>query len=92
MNRKNRKLPRFNSVKDEARFWDTHDITDYIKSNEPLNMIYNPKVERKETVSLRMAPSLKKEIDKIASGYDISTSSLVRMWVVDKVNSFKAGK
>jgi len=92
MSKKDRKLPKFKSIKEEALFWDTHDVTDYIISDKPLNMAYDSKNERKETISLRMAPSLKKEIDKIAKTYDISTSSLVRMWIVDKLNSYKLVK
>lgn len=36
-------------------------------------------------MTLRIAPTLKKKIEAIAESYDISTSSLIRMWVVDKV-------
>ena len=87
MNKTTRKTPKFKSISEEALFWDTHDITDYLKAEKPLSMAYAPKVEKKETISLRMAPSLKRRVGKIAKGYDISPSSLVRMWVVEKVGS-----
>jgi predicted DNA binding CopG/RHH family protein len=86
-----RKLPKFNSVKEEAEFWDTHDITDYLVSEEPLNLVYSPITEKKETMTLRMAPSLKHEIENVAKEYDIGTSSLIRMWVVDKLRERKIG-
>lgn len=84
-----KKAPKFKDLKEEALFWDTHDATDYLELKEPLEVVYSPDKEKKETISLRMAPSLKKKVDRIADSYDISTSSLIRMWVVDKVRSFE---
>ena len=40
-------------------------------------------------MTVRIAPSLKEEVEKVARSYDISTSSLVRMWIVDKLRSLQ---
>ena len=92
MKKRKKKIPKFNSIAEEAHFWDTHDTTDYMDEMEIVDVKVNfiPETEKKETISLRMAPSLKKEVDKIARNYDISTSSLIRMWVVDKVTSYRS--
>ena len=83
-------VPKFNNYKEEAEFWDAHSVTDYLKESTPVKFSYNPSNEKKETLTLRVAPSLKNEIEKRAKSYDISSSSLVRMWVVEKLKDSKA--
>ena len=82
---KTNKMPKFNNVKEEAEFWDSHDITDYIHELAPFKLVYETGGERKEIVTIRVASALKKELTKVANLYDISPSSLIRMWVVEKL-------
>ncbi len=79
-------LPEFKSYEEEAEFWDTHDLTDFILG-EPIKMTYEPEIEKKETMTLRLTPSVRKKIEKLAREYEISTSSLIRMWIVEKLKS-----
>lgn len=82
------KVPEFASVKEEAEFWDTHDVTDYLGELEIMSGAYRPREgETKTIMTIRIAPSLKEQVEKVADSYDISTSSLVRMWIVDKLRS-----
>lgn len=84
------KIPEFRTIKEEAAFWDTHDVTDYLDELEIVEGVYVPKEgETKTVMTIRIAPSLKAEVDKVARGYDISTSSLVRMWIVDKLRTLQ---
>ena len=92
-------IPKFNSYKEEATFWDTHDFTDYLDVTEPVKMVYEPKDENKEVMTIRVTPTLKKEVKKKAEEYAISPSTLMRMWVVDKLrealkpeDSYMSGK
>jgi hypothetical protein len=86
MNKTNaNKVPKFKNIKEEAKFWDSHDITDYISELTPAKLMYKTRGERKEVVTIRVAPALKKELSKVADCYDISPSSLIRMWVVEKL-------
>ncbi len=82
---KRKTLPKFKNIEEEANFWDTHSIVDYVDFEQPLKLVYKPKTEKKETMTIRVAPSLKKEVEKLAQEYDISTSSLIRMWMVDRL-------
>lgn len=84
------KIPEFKTIKEEAAFWDTHDITDYLDELEIVEGVYRPKEgETKTVMTIRIAPSLKEQVEKVAQSYDISTSSLVRMWIVDKLRSLQ---
>ena len=82
----NRTIPSFTSIKEEAEFWDTHEITDYLDEFKIIDGVFlADKGEKKTVMTIRIAPTLKQEVEKIANSYDISVSSLVRMWIVDKV-------
>jgi hypothetical protein len=82
---KTNKVPKFKDIKEEAGFWDNHDITDYLAELKPAKLTYKTKGEKNEIVSVRVAPALKKELTRVADCYDISPSSLIRMWVVEKL-------
>ena len=85
---KEKTIPTFNSIAEEAAFWDTHDITDYLGEMKVVSGAYRPKENETKTVmAIRVAPSLKERIEQVAAEYDISTSSLVRMWIVDKLKT-----
>ena len=87
---KKNKIPEFKTVKEEAVFWDTHDVTDYIEKLELVTGAYLPQAgERKTVMTIRIAPSLKEKVEQVARNYDISTSSLVRMWIVDRLRSLE---
>lgn len=83
------KIPTFNSIKEEAAFWDTHDITDYLDEMEVVNGRYLPDTEEETAMTIRMAPALKEQIEIVARNYDIPPSSLIRMWLVEKVRLFQ---
>jgi hypothetical protein len=41
------KLPKFKSIREEARFWDTHDVTDYLSELKPVELVFDPSAEKK---------------------------------------------
>jgi hypothetical protein len=77
-------LPKFKNYEEEANFWDTHCILDYAY-DKPIKVTYEPEIENKETMTLRLTPSVRRKIEKLAKEYQISTSSLIRMWIVEKL-------
>jgi len=88
MEKKN--IPEFKTIKEEAAFWDTHDVTDYLEEIDLVSGTYLPQAdERKTVMTIRIAPSLKEKVEQVARSYDISTSSLVRMWIVDRLRSLE---
>ena len=78
-------IPIFATVEEEAEFWDTHSIADYWEEMTPIKVVYAPEKEKKEVMPIRISPSVKKLIVRTAKNYDISPSSLMRMWIVDKL-------
>jgi hypothetical protein len=83
------KIPKnFKSIKDEAKFWDSHDIGDLMGELKVITGNYQPTDEKKTTLTIRVSPSLKSQVETLAKNYDISTSSLIRMWMVDRIRTF----
>lgn len=75
----------FKSYEEEANFWDKNTTEKKWKKSEIGEILEK---ERKiDLVNLKVSPSLKKRIEDKASEYDISVSSLIRMWVVEKLNN-----
>lgn len=79
------RIPEFKSIKEEALFWDTHSVADFMDETKKIDIVYAPKKEAKKSITVRMTPSVKREIEKRADHYDISPSTLIRMWVVESL-------
>jgi len=78
------KIPKFNSLEEEALFWDTHSIADYM---EDLERTSNPFTENggDTSMTLRLAPYVRKELENYARICDTTPTTLVRLWVTDKL-------
>lgn len=79
-----KKIPRFKSLKEEAKFWDTHDITDYLGQMKKVAVKFEPVRIKKEILTIRIQSKLKKRLAKIAESYGINLSTLARIWLIDK--------
>jgi hypothetical protein len=77
-------IPTFKTYKEEAEFWDTHSFADYWDESRMVKAVYKPG-PKKAVVHVKMAESLKEEIEQVAKAKDISVSSLLRMWAVEKL-------
>ena len=56
-----KKIPKFKNYKEEARFWDTHDISDYIDEMKFVDVEFIPRQKREESMTIRIEPELKKD-------------------------------
>ena len=86
-----KKIPKFKSVKEEAKFWDTHDITDYLSELKEEKVVFL-KEGKKENISLRVQSAFKKQLERIAQSYGLDLSSLIRLWVIDNLKRFEKTK
>lgn len=87
MTKPSKRLPKFRSIQEEAKFWDGHDIGDYMDELKVIDASYLPTGEVKTTMTIRVTPSLKLMVENLAKKYETSASSLVRMWMIDQLNS-----
>jgi predicted DNA binding CopG/RHH family protein len=77
------KIPKFESYKEEAEWWDTHDVTE-IEGLEPVEeeVFIKPK---KQVISIRLERQLVDRLKLIAQEKGTGHTTLVRMWVIEKL-------
>lgn len=78
-------LPNTDSIAELARFWDTHDLTDFERD---LEEVKEPVFVRKEGTSLRieLQPTEAKHLRTIARSKGVKDSTLVRQWILERLH------
>ena len=46
------RIPAFDSIEDEAVFWDTHDITDFLAESTPVHLTVGRELTERQTLRL----------------------------------------
>ncbi len=85
--KKLRPVPNFKSLKEEALFWDSHDLTDYFDFSKGKIVRFELIGEEKEeSLTFRLQKNLKSKLEEIANGLGLSVSSLLRMWTIERLS------
>jgi hypothetical protein len=86
---KARKIPESDSIEELARFWDTHDLTDFedLLENVPKRVF-----ERKsETViPVRLRRQEVEEVKRVAKTRGVREATLLRQWVREKLRNARS--
>lgn len=79
------KMPHTDSIEELARFWDTHDLTEF---EDHLEEVTDPVFERKpETVvTLHLRPQEVAEVKRVAQVRGVEEATLLREWVLEKLH------
>ena len=85
-----KKIPKFKTITEEARFWNTHDVTDYLSEMKETKTSFDLLAPKEETLTLRVQSALKRRLEKTAKVYGINLSTLLRIWFVDKLKEKKS--
>lgn len=78
-------IPKFKNYAEEARFWDTHDATDYLGEMKLEDIEFLPRKKKEESVTFRIESKVKDRLEKIAHHKGVNVSSLTRMWILEKL-------
>jgi hypothetical protein len=81
---KTRRLPRTDSIRELARFWDAHDLTDF---EDQLQEVTQPVFERQTVIPLNLEPAEAKAVRKIAKTKGVADAELIRGWVREKIHA-----
>ncbi len=85
MPKKLKKIPKFTNEKQERRFWETHDSTEYVDWSSAKS-IRLPKLKpTSQTISLRLPLMLLEQIKIEANKRDVPYQSLIKIWLKEKV-------
>ncbi len=78
------KIPKFRSLEEERRFWDTHSATEFLDVLRPVNIKFvRPK---KKLVSLRLDTPHLACLKEIAAARGLGYLTLMRMWILDRLS------
>jgi predicted HicB family RNase H-like nuclease len=81
-----RKIPQNDSIEKLARFWDTHDLTEF---EEQLEDVGEPVFERESSgvIAVRLHPQEAEAVKRVAKARGVRQATLIRQWVRDKLQS-----
>jgi predicted DNA binding CopG/RHH family protein len=74
-----KKIPKFKSEEEVARFWEAHSFEDFQEDTREAEIGFVKKP--KKTVALRLDPADIKSVESIAKKKGLSYTALLRMWI-----------
>jgi len=86
------KIPKFKSLKEEAKFWDSHSFTDFENELKEVNVVFESDKPRDETIIVRVQKNIKESLNKFARAKGLNLSTLARMWLMEKLEDNLARK
>jgi len=82
-----KQIPEFKNRKQEANFWDRNDFTDFLSKTNKIDLRVNLSQPKEEVLTVRLQPQLKKKLSELATEMGTQTSTLARMWLVEKLKT-----
>ena len=79
-----KKIPKFRTKEETARYWETHSFRDYNKDTKDAEIVFVKKP--KKTIAIRLDPDDIKSVEKIAERKGLSYTSLLRMWIKEHLS------
>jgi predicted DNA binding CopG/RHH family protein len=74
-----KKIPKFKTDEEAARFWETCSFKGYYKDTEDAAITFTKKP--KKAITIRLDPDDIKSVEKIAGRKGLNYTSLLRMWI-----------
>ena len=84
------KIPVFKTIREEAEFWDTHDVTDYWDELKPVKVRFAKNLSQGMTIRLDLDTSIKLRSQAAKKG--VGPTTLVRMWVIERLQESQPAK
>ena len=77
-------IPDTDSIEEMARFWDTHDATDF---DDEFEEVAGPLFERKRrtVMVVPLEPQEVEAVEKIAKSKGLDKRTLLRQWVLERL-------
>ena len=81
------RIPRFQSIEEEAEFWDTHDLTEFEAEFELVEDVHFivTRGGPKKGITIRLDPDTFAALAHHAEQAGVRPSALVRLWVAEHV-------
>ena len=89
---KRQKIPNTDSIEELAKFWDTHDLTDF---EGELEEVGEPVFIRAKgtSLSIDLQPTEARHLTKIARSKGVKETTVLRQWILERLHeSSRAGR
>lgn len=78
-------VPKFKNENEEAKFWNTHDSTEYIDWDKALEVEFPNLKPSTKTITLRLPAHLLSSIKRVANRKDVPYQSLMKVFLSEKI-------
>ena len=78
-------IPQFQTVEEEAEFWDTHDFTDYLDELKPVKVRFAKNLS--EGITIRFDPETLRKLREEAKRKGMGPTTLARMWILERLQA-----
>ena len=78
------RLPQTDSIQELAKFWDTHDLTDF---ENDLEEVTDPAFGLRTLIPIYLESSEAEALRRIAEAEGIAESELIRGWIREKIHA-----
>lgn len=78
------RLPQTDSIQELARFWDTHDLTEFDDQLEPLD---EPVFHRETVITVHSETPQAQAVRRLAESRGVADSELIRQWVLERIHT-----
>jgi predicted HicB family RNase H-like nuclease len=78
------KLPQTDSIEELARFWDTHELTQF---EDELEEVVEPVFERETAITFRLQPEEAEVVNEMAASQGVPDTDLIYRWVREKLQA-----
>jgi predicted HicB family RNase H-like nuclease len=79
------RIPQFNSREEEAAWWDSHDVTDYLDELRPVRVRSARNLS--EGLTVRLDPETMRALREQARRQGLGPTTLIRMWVMERLRA-----
>ena len=83
------RIPAFETVEEEAEFWDTHDSSVIDDEFETVTDVRFVRSKRKQPITVRLDQDTVAALRRQAHRRGIGTSTLARMWITERVRDLE---
>lgn len=80
------RIPKFKSYEEEAQWWDTHDTTEFEDEFKPVKLEFAKPLAH--ILGIRLDAKTIDLLNQLGSEIGVGPSTLVRMWIMEKLKSF----
>ncbi len=80
-----KRIPKFRSREEEAKFWDSHDLAGYWDEFRPVSVRFAKKLSLSEGITIRLDPKTLLALRSRAERDGIGPTTLARMWIIERL-------